>query len=102
MADQVPIEIFQKEFLADQTLRERQHLLIVSAIGLAIVKTRLLPTKISSLGVEFSASDQRAMLTMIIALIIYFLLAFCIHSFADYNSWKTRYALTLKARKLAS
>lgn len=97
-----PIEIFQQEFLCDEARRERQTLLIVSAIGLAIAKTGLLPSRISSLGVEFSGNDQRAMLTIISALILYLLAAFCIHSFADYIRWKTIYALRLQESKLTS
>src|SRR5260370_31817092 len=101
MNDKRPIEIFQQEFLGNETRRERQTLLIVSAIGLAIAKTGLLPSRISSLGVEFSGNDQRAMLTIIIALILYLLAGFCIHSFADYISWQTTYKLRLQESKLA-
>jgi len=95
MNDMHPIERFQQECLTDNTRRERQALLLVSAIGIFIVKTGLIPTKISALGIEFSASNQQAMLKIIVAVVLYLLFAFCIHGFSDYMAWKTVYTRTL-------
>ena len=91
MTDTSPIELFHKEFLADHTRRERQALLVTSASGIAVVLTGLLPTKISALGIDFTISNQTAMLWIVSALVAYFLTAFCIHGSSDYMSWKTSF-----------
>jgi len=100
MAEPSPLEIFHQDFLSDRSYRERQILLIASAVVLAIVKTGLVPTKISSLGIELTLSNQQAMLRIMAAFIAYLLLSFCIHAWCDYLAYKTIYSQSLRRAKL--
>ena len=86
----------QEEWLSDRTRRERLALVIASAIGITVVVTDLLPTKISALGIEFSVGNQTAMLKLLAAVIAYLLVSFCIHAFADYVAWKTAFQTELR------
>ena len=68
-----PLEIQLRDPLSKETRLERRNLLGASAIGIVIVKTGLVPSKISALGIEFSQTDQRSLLLAIAAVISYFL-----------------------------
>ncbi|MGZ8379048.1 MAG: hypothetical protein ACXW0Z_17615 [Gemmatirosa sp.] len=73
------------------TRAERKALLGTSAIGLVVVWTGLVPSKISALGVDFSATDQRALLRALAAIIGYFLVAFLSYSANDIVAWRTAF-----------
>jgi hypothetical protein len=93
-------EDFHKDFLSERTYRERHVLLVWSAIVLAIVLTGLVPSKISALGIEFSLASQKTMFWLMAALIVYLLLSFLIHAWADLVAYKTLYAISLRTAKL--
>ena len=65
------------------------------------VTTGLLPTKISALGIDFSIGDQAAMLKLLAAAILYLLLAFSAHSYADYMEWLTAFQAARRSAKIA-
>jgi hypothetical protein len=79
----VPAEMRLGDPLAEVTRKERRSLLIASAVAITIVKTGLVPTKISALGVEFSQADKAALLKVLAAVVIYFLVAFVVYAAAD-------------------
>jgi hypothetical protein len=85
------IEIQLKDPLSQVTRNERRSLLGVSAIGIMIVKTGLIPSRISALGIEFSQTDQHSLLMAIAGVVLYFLLAFAIYSWSDLLAWKIAY-----------
>jgi hypothetical protein len=88
MSDSPYQQILLREPLSEDTRKERRNLLAISTIGIALVKTGLIPTKISALGIEFSQSNQRALLYILLAMIIYFFLTFAIYAISDVlNHW---------------
>lgn len=74
-----------KDPLSPATREERKILLAVSAIGLAIDVLGLVPTKISSLGIDFSPGIHATTKLMISVIIVYFLAAFLIYAWHDYT-----------------
>jgi len=77
--------------LGDVTRKERRNLLTVSAIAITMVKTNLIPTKITALGIEFSQAEKYIMLYILSIIIFYFLITFIIYSASDYFVWKYNY-----------
>jgi hypothetical protein len=65
-------------------------LLGVSATGIAIVKTGLVPSKISALGVEFAQADKRALLVIIGFVVLYFIVGFVLYAMSDFYAWMYR------------
>ena len=80
--------------LSEETRKERRYLLIASSLGIFMVKTGFIPTKITALGIEFSETDRNSFLNVIAVIIIYFLIAFIFYSLADYWSYKINVYLT--------
>ena len=74
--------------LTEISRRERRNLLATSAVALMIVITGFVPTKISALGVEFSAADQRGLLWVLALVVFYFLLAFVVYALTDFVTWR--------------
>lgn len=74
--------------LSDETRRARKALLGISAAGIAIVHLGLLPTRISALGIDFSATDRSVLLVILALTTIYFLIEFIIYAAADFVSWR--------------
>ena len=87
--------------LSDVTRKERRLLLAVSIVGIGIVKTGLLPEKISALGIEFGHADQKALLGIFTLIIAYFLAAFVVYAAADWMAviFSTRQEFAAKRRK---
>src|SRR6266851_5310284 len=79
-----PGEILIVDPLSEVTRKERRNLLIFSVLSYAIFKTGLIPTKITALGVEFSSTDQTALLRVLAGLVAYFLLTFVVYGGSDY------------------
>lgn len=77
--------------LSEQTKKERKFLLISSAVGYFIALTGSVPTKLTALGIEFSAKEQGAFIFTIVGVISYFLLAFLIYGWSDFLKWRITY-----------
>jgi hypothetical protein len=77
--------------LSDLTRKERLYLLAVSIIGIAIVKTGLIPTEITTLGVKFEEANQKTLLFVFGLVALYFLAAFLICAVADLYTWVSAY-----------
>ena len=88
MPEQSNRDILLGDPLADATRKERKMLLGISVLGVALVKTGLVPTKISALGVEFDKTNQQALLGILALLALYFLIAFIIYAAADFLAWR--------------
>ena len=73
MALPSPSEIRVRDPLSDTTRKERRSLLGASALGIVIVKSGLVPSKITALGIEFTRTDQRALLAALAAVVVYLL-----------------------------
>jgi hypothetical protein len=87
MSSPSPAEIRLRDPLSETTRTERRNLLAISVIGLIIVKTGLVPSKISALGIDFSFTDQVLLFRALSAITGYFLLAFVIYAASDLGAW---------------
>ena len=83
-----PSEVRVRDPLSEVTRRERTTLLGVSAIGIIIAKSGLVPSKISALGIDFDRADQTAILRMLSGVAVYFLVAFVIYASSDLIAWR--------------
>jgi hypothetical protein len=83
-------QILVQDPLSDVTRSERRMLLGISILVVAIVKTGLIPTKISALGIEFSSNSRMALLWILALIVGYFLVAFLIYAFSDFIGWRLR------------
>lgn len=91
MSDKEPPEILLQDPVSEATRNERRSLLGISTVAIAIVKTGLVPSKISALGIEFSEADKSTLLWILTAVVLYFLLAFLIYGLSDFLAWRLAY-----------
>ncbi|MBD9671551.1 hypothetical protein IB275_13280 [Pseudomonas sp. PDM21] len=76
--------------LSDVTRKERRNLLLFSALSLAVAHMRIVPTKLSALGIEFGAPEQGAFLLLMALCVGYFIVAFSIYASADFLLWRKK------------
>lgn len=74
--------------LSEETRRTRKSLLGTSAVGIVIIWTKLLPTRISTLGIDFSVSDQSALLDALGLIVGYYLVSFVAYAVSDFVDWR--------------
>jgi hypothetical protein len=84
-------EIRLRDPLSNVTRRERRTLLGASALGIVIVKSGLVPTKVTALGIEFSRTDQHALLLSLGAVVGYFVVAFAMYAASDFVAWRVAF-----------
>jgi hypothetical protein len=73
--------------LSEETRKERLYLLAMSAIGISIVFTGLIPTEIKTLGITFAEADRKSLLLIFALVVGYFLAAFVSYALSDYLEW---------------
>jgi len=83
-----PSEVRLKDPLSEVTRNERRTLLGLSAVAIVMLRSGLVPSKISALGIEFDHADQRALLGVLALVIAYFLCAFLIYAASDLVAWR--------------
>lgn len=88
MSDILTRDLIAYDPLTDTTRKERRILLGVSALGIALVKVPLVPTKFSVFGIDFAPINQEVMLQLYALLVVYFLFAFLVYAFSDYVAWR--------------
>lgn len=86
-----PTEILLRDPLSEVTRKERKFLLGACAISITIVKTGLVPTKISALGVDFTHADQKSLLIILAVIVVYFLAAFLVYAISDFIAWRVAF-----------
>jgi hypothetical protein len=74
--------------LSEVTRKTRLYLLAVSLIGVAMVTTGLVPTKIATFGIELEQPNRSALLVLIALVNLYFLAAFVIYAVSDFRKWR--------------
>jgi hypothetical protein len=87
-----PTEILLGDPLSKVARAERRTLLGVSAVGIVIAKSGLVPSKITALGIEFDQADQSIILRMLAWVVIYFLVAFLIYALSDLLAWRVAFS----------
>ena len=88
MADVPTRDVLLHDPLTDVTRKERRMLLATSLLGVGLVKTGLVPTKIEALGVEFDKTNQQALLFLLAIVVGYFFVAFLVYAAADFLAWR--------------
>jgi hypothetical protein len=96
MAQPTPAEIAIRDPLSEVTRNERRFLLGVSIIAIALVRTGLVPSKISALGIEFSHTDQKSLFSVLALVTSYFVAAFVLYASSDFIAWRLAYKASLK------
>jgi hypothetical protein len=84
-------EILKDDPLGELARKERTMLLLISVVAIGISKAGLVPTKIVGFGVEFSNIDRSAILWLLVATVLYFMVTFLAHALPDFLSWQVRY-----------
>jgi hypothetical protein len=97
MFEPTPAEIAVRDPLSEVTRNERGFLLGASVIAIVLVRTGLVPSKISALGIEFSPTDQKALLSVLALVIIYFVVAFAIYAASDFIAWRLALQSAMRA-----
>ncbi|WP_415911306.1 hypothetical protein [Neptuniibacter sp. QD37_11] len=59
-----------------------------SVIGVVITKVGLVPSKISAFGVEFSSSNQQALMILLASAIAYFGVSFLVYVYSELTAWQ--------------
>jgi len=77
-------EVAARDPLSPVTRKERLYLLAVSMIGIAVVNTGLVPTKVATFGIELDKPNRSALLTLLALVTAYFFVAFVIYAASDY------------------
>src|SRR5215208_1199266 len=81
--------------LSEVTRKERVYLLGSSILGIAILKTGLVPTRITALGIELAEGNQEAILSLLGLVVLYFLAAFVVYATSDFLAWWEGYQAAL-------
>ena len=84
--------ILVSDCLGEVTRKERRSLLGISMLSIAMTHAKLVPTKISALGVDFDQANQERFLLIIALVVGYYLLAFLIYGLADFSVWQLRFS----------
>ena len=77
-------EIALSDPLKEETRKARLYLLGLSTVGIAIVKTGLVPREITTLGIKFGEADPQVLLDILALVILYFLVAFAVYGVSDF------------------
>jgi hypothetical protein len=85
-----------RDALSKETRDERRNLLLVSAVGLIVERTGLIPSKIEALGIEFNSLNQSSLLWIIAIFVGYFWFAFLTYSLTDFLAWRIIFRTTLE------
>lgn len=90
MVEPSPVE-YLTDPLSDITRKERRNLLIASTIGVLVSKAGLIPSKLSTFGIEFSPPAQDTFVMIVAFTVLYFIGAFMIYGISDFLIWRKRY-----------
>lgn len=73
-------------------ISNRKQLLLFSVLGIIVTILGVMPTKITMLGIEFDASNQRAFLILLAIVVVYYLISFVVSLLSDLMAWKVLFA----------
>lgn len=97
MADISPHLKLLEDALTEETRKERRNLLIASTVGIAIVKTGLIPKEVSAFGVVTDV-NEKGLLWVLTGVTIYFLIAFLVYAYADYQKHQYTWSHGISSR----
>jgi hypothetical protein len=76
-------------------------LLAVSAIGVVIARTGLVPKQISALGITFPEANRGTFVQIYILVVAYFIVGFVIYAAADLVAWRVEYNYIVREWQIA-
>jgi len=76
-------EIILRDPLSDVTRKERSYSLGISLAGIVMVRTDLVPSRITTLGITFQETDRKTLFFLVGLVAAYFLVAFVLYGIAD-------------------
>lgn len=85
-------EIALSDPLKEETRKARVYLLVVSAVGIIMVRTGLVPQEISALGISVADVKPQKLLDILAFVVAYFGLAFAIYGISDAIAWWHAYS----------
>ena len=91
MNQEFPWQKLLADPMNEATRKGRRALLGLSVVALIVVEAGILPAKIESIGIQFSVGDKPALLRILAATLIYFLIAFAVYAASDFIAWKRSY-----------
>jgi hypothetical protein len=77
-----------KDPLTEVTRRERRTFLGVSILAIAVIKANLIPNRLTAFGVEIDHVRHEALVTVLTAIVLYFLFVFVAYAFSDFLGWR--------------
>jgi hypothetical protein len=86
-----------EDALTEETRKERRNLLIAATVGIAIVKAGLIPKKVSALGIDADV-DEKGLLWVLMGVTIYFLIAFLVYAYSDYQKYRYTWTHGISSR----
>ena len=81
-----------REPLNETTRKVRRNLMASSVIGVVITKVGLVPSKISAFGVDFTSSNQQALMVLLASAIAYFAISFLVYVYSELTAWQMVFA----------
>ncbi len=69
----------------------------IATIGIIVAKTDFVPSKISTLGIDFSFTDQKMLYRAIAGVIGYFVVAFILYAASDFVAWRVAWMNAMRA-----
>jgi membrane-anchored glycerophosphoryl diester phosphodiesterase (GDPDase) len=92
-----------REPLNETTRKVRRNLLASALLGIVITRVGLVPEKFSAFGVEFTSANQQALITLLIAVVLYFSVSFLVYVYSELTAWQIVFtSKELEALKEAS
>lgn len=92
-----PTEIRLRDPLTEVSRKERAALLGIATIGIIVAKTGFVPSKISTLGIDFSFTDQKMLYRAMAGIIGYFVVAFILYAASDFVAWRVAWMNAMRA-----
>jgi hypothetical protein len=92
--------VLAKDPLSEVTRRERKTFLGVSILASAVIKANLIPTKIAAFGIESDKVKPEALVILLTAAVVYFLLVFIAYAVSDFLSWRIAILEALRVRTI--
>ena len=83
-----PVEAMLRDPLSDVGRKERRSLLGVSVVAILVGWTGLVPEKIENLGITFTAPARAGLLWVLLAVVVYYTLAFVFYAMSDFLSYR--------------
>lgn len=84
-------DILKSDPFGELSRKDRTMLLLISIVTIAISRAGLVPTKIVGFGIEFANIDRSAILWLLAASVLYFMITFLSHALPEFTSWTARY-----------